>query len=71
MRVIVRGTVRVMVWKQHGDDIYSMPSISTPVFEPLCVLLSDFGLGSPWERHLDRFRVWSRNVTRGKATPVL
>ena len=48
-----------------------MPSISTPVFEPLCVLLSDFGLGSPWERHLDRFRVWSRNVTRGKASPVL
>ena len=38
----------VMLCKCHGDVPGSTPIISAPILEPVCVLLSDFGIGSPW-----------------------
>ena len=38
---------------------------------PRHVVLSDFGIGSPWERALARVIVRSMDVTRTEATPVL
>ena len=37
----------VVLWKWHGDVSDSMPSISAQIYEPVCVLLSDFEIGSP------------------------
>ena len=37
----------VALCKCHGDVTASRPSISAPMFKPVCVLLSDFGIGSP------------------------
>ena len=48
-----------------------MPSIVAPILEHMCVLLSDFGIGSPWGRHLARVRVRYREVTKAEVTPML
>ena len=42
----------VVLWKRHGDVTRSIPSISAPILEPVCVVLSDFGIGTPWEERL-------------------
>ena len=46
-----------------------MLSISAPILEPMYVLLSDFGIGSPWERALARVRVRYRDIARAEAIP--
>ena len=38
----------VALWKWHGDVPASMPSISAPIRDPMCVLLSHLGIGYPW-----------------------
>ena len=42
----------VTLWKRHGDVTGSIPSISAPSLKPVCVVLSDFGIGTPWEERL-------------------
>ena len=42
----------VALWKRLGDVTRSIPSISAPILEPVCVVLSDFGIGTPWEERL-------------------
>ena len=48
-----------------------MVSISPLILEPVCMLLSDFGIGSPGKKALPRVRVRSRDIARAKVTPVL
>ena len=44
--------VSVTFCKCNGDVPRFMPSISAPILEPVCVLVSDFGIGSPWAESL-------------------
>ena len=48
-----------------------MPSIYAPILEPVCVLLSDFGMGPHGNRHLARVRVRYGEVAKAEATPML
>ena len=39
-------------WKEHGEVPGSMPSDPAPLRDPRHVVLSDFGIGSPWGENL-------------------
>ena len=57
--------------KRHGELPGSMPSDPAPLNNPRSVVLSDFGIGSPWERAVAMVRVRSSDVAKAGATPVL
>ena len=44
--------VSVALCKCNGDVSRFMLSISAPILELVCVLFSDFGIGSPWGESL-------------------
>ena len=57
-------------WKGHCDVPGSMPSDFALCLNPRGVVLSEFGIGSSWERALARVSFLSRDITRAEATPV-